>query len=290
MSALFQSDSLQAEFEENGFVKVNLLSKSEVNKLTSAYQDVAEEHERIGIPYITTSHSNNADLITKVDTILQKVIGPALEKYLSNYKLLFGNFLIKMPGENSETEPHQDITFVDESVHSSVNIWVALQDIDENDGCMYFLKGSHKFMPTLRPTHDYPWVYDLVKEDIQRESFLFTAKAGDAFIFNHAVVHGSLKNKSKTPRLAAVIAAYPESAELIHYFLPPGEKMMVKKYLMTKDAYLSFVKHKPPLKGVYVGELKHVFRQLTKEEFKQILKSGKSKTGFLESIKQAIYG
>lgn len=293
MKELFKSNEYQKQFEKDGFVKLALLSKIQVAELMAFYKTVAAEHENINIPYITTSHSNNPELIAKVDAVLQRVIAPALENYLINYKLLFGNYLIKIPGEGSETAPHQDITFVDESKYTSVNIWVALQDIDKENGCMYFLKGSQAFIPTIRPTHDYPWAYELVTEEIKRYSDSFTANAGDAFVFNHAVVHGSYPNMTKQPRLAAVIAAYPDEAELIHYFLPPNEKKCMKKYRMTKEAYLSFVKHQPPEKGIFLNEIDCDFKQVNTKEFKTMLKKAKGHSpsqDFFQSIKQAIYG
>jgi hypothetical protein len=283
MKPLFQSAVLQMEFEENGLVKVPLLSAIEAQELLTSYQSVATAHEKINIPYITTSHSNDSVLITHVDEVLQKVIAPALSKVLSNYNLLFGNYLVKMPVTKSETEPHQDITFVDETEFASVNVWVALQDTNEENGGMYFLKGSHNLMPTLRPTHDYPWAYENVKEEIKKQSQVFTAKAGDAFIFNHAVVHGSFPNRTKHPRIAAVIAAYPSDAQLLHYYLPEGEKNKVQQYSMTKEAFLHFKKGEPPAKGIFLKEVNFDFKQLSKTEF-GLLKNNKYKPASLFSV------
>jgi hypothetical protein len=277
MKPLFSSSLLQKQFEENGFVKIPLLDQAEAAALMTAYEGVAEAHERINIPYITTSHSNDSALIHQVDMILQKALGPAIDRYLINYNLLFGNYLVKMPQEGSETSPHQDITFVDESQYASVNIWVALEDINEANGCMYFLPGSHMLIPTLRPTHDYPWAYEKVADEIKRKSVYFTAKAGEAFIFNHAVVHGSYANSTDKPRIAAVLAAYHKEAELLHFYLPEGERSIVQKYSMTKEAFLHFVKGSPPLKGVFVDNIEYDFRQLSAEEFKVLLKSKEAK-------------
>lgn len=268
MKPLFKLPELQQKFEEDGFVKISLLTPAEVIELTDAYKTVASAHEKINIPYITTSHSNDAELIARVDAILQKVIGPAIKRHLVNYNLLFGNYLVKMPGAGSETAPHQDITFVDESQYVSANIWVALQDTNKENGCMYFLEGSHTFMPTLRPTHSYPWLYENAIGEIKSLSKPFPARAGEAFIFNHAVIHGSFANNTLYPRLAAVIAAYCSDAELLHYFLPEGEKNRVKKYKMSKEAFVHFVKNQPPAKGVFLNEIDYDFKQLSKQEFK----------------------
>jgi len=283
MSAFFKSRALQAEFEENGFVKISLLNRIQVNELVRAYDRFKDAHEKIDLPYITTSHSNDANLITAVDEVLQVTIGPALEAYLVNYKLLFGNYLVKMPVANSLTPPHQDITFVDEKEYTSVNVWIALEDIDEGNGSMYFLKGSHKYMFTIRPTHHYKWAYENVKGEIEQRSVAFSAKAGEAFVFNHAIVHGSHANRSSSPRLAAVVAAYSRDAPLIHYYLPQIDSNRLEKYAMDKEAYLHFEKEKPPLKGVLIGEERYDFSPLSIAEFNRI--SGWRPMGMIDKIK-----
>ncbi len=288
MKALFISPEQQRKFEDDGFVKVQLLNPAEVAELLGMYKTVAAEHEKINIPYITTSLTYNAELIANVDTALQKIIGPAIARYLINYKLLFGNFLIKMPVDQSETEPHQDITFVDEEQYASVNIWVALQDTDTTNGCMYFLKGSHKFIPTLRPGCIYNWEYENVKAEIIEKAEIFPAKAGEAFIFNHAVVHGSYPNTSGQPRVAGVIAAYHDDAPLIHYYMPDPKKNVLQKYNMTKEAFLTFAEDQPPAKGVFVNEITHNFRQLNKKEFNALVKNKSGNYSWWQSINNFI--
>lgn len=280
MSAFFRSPELEERFGRDGFVKVPLLSPAEVEALLAGYQTVRGQHEAIGIPYITTSHSSDAALISRVDDMLQAVMAPAIDRVLCDYKLLFGNFLVKMPGEGSRTDPHQDITFVDESRFASVNVWVALQDTTRQNGCMYFLKGSHRFMPTLRPTHSYPWAYAQVAHDIPAHAHVYEARAGEAFIFHHGVIHGSFANQSGQPRLAAVMAAYQSEADLLHYYLPPGERTKVQRYAMTKEAFLHFVKEQPPAKGVWQGEEEFAFPQVGQKEWHRLLGKKTPKKSF----------
>jgi len=284
MKPLFKSDVLQQQFETDGFVQLKLISREDANLLLQEYEKVSEAHQRINIPYITTSHSNNPELIQHVDNVLQKVLAPALDQVLSNYKLLFGNYLIKMPGIGSETEPHQDITFVDESKYTSVNVWVALQNTTPENGCMYFLPGSHRFATTIRPTHNYKWMYENVKEQIKGASKVFPAKAGDAFIFNHAVIHGSFENNTSEPRIAAVVAAYNSDAPLIHYYLPEIDKNRLQKFSMDKEAYLHFTKHQPPAKGVYLEDEYFEFKQLSEAEFVAISGGGNSRGALINRI------
>lgn len=270
MKPLFKDAGRQQAFERDGYVKIPLLTQEQVARLVDAYAPLAARHEAIGIPYITTSHSNDAELITRVDDDLRHVLAPAMDHFLQHHNLLFGNYLLKMPVPGSETDPHQDITFVDEANYASVNVWVALQDTDETNGCMYFLPGSHTRISTLRPTHSYPWAYEQVKDEIRKRSKVYTAKAGEAFVFHHAVVHGSFANRSRQPRLAAVMAAYHSEAPLLHYYLPGGNGNEVHRYGMTKEAFLSFVKNNPPAKGTFLGTVQHDFHQLSLAEFREL--------------------
>lgn len=274
MEPIFQSALHQKEFDENGFVKFTLLTPGQADELLRLYETTSAEHNEIALPFTTTSHSNNHELIRKVDNMITGMLEPVLKNILTNYKLLFSNFLVKMHGPASETPPHQDITFVDEHEFPSISAWVALSDTNETNGCMRFVKGSHKFMFTLRPTHQYPWAYENVRAQIAEHMIAYPCKKGEGFIFHHGAIHASFANTTNTPRVAAVLAAYPEKAELLHYFLPKGNKSEVSKYKMTKEAFLHFIKEQPPAMGEFVAVENFDFRQVTPQEFQGFFSKG----------------
>jgi len=45
---------------------------------------------------------------------------------------------------------HQDMTLVDESKFSGINIWVPLVDLTEKNGVLQVLPGSHRIFPRYR--------------------------------------------------------------------------------------------------------------------------------------------
>jgi hypothetical protein len=267
----FQSTAHQNAFDKDGFIKVPFLTPSLVDRLYSAYLTLQPAHEAIGIPFITTSHSNNYNLISDVDQMIADVFVPEMDRLLIDYELLFGNFLIKQPGHNSITPPHQDTTFVDENEFSSFSIWVSLQDTDKQNGCMRFIKGSHKFLHTERPAHAYPWVYENVKDRLEALLVDYPSNKGEAFIFHHGVIHASYPNLSDRPRVAALMAGYPKTAELLMLFQNPINQELLQTYSMNKDAFLHFVKGKPPILGKLKAEKRHSFNTLSAKEFEQLL-------------------
>ena len=265
----FQSSALQQEFERNGFVKVPFLSSAEADDLYQNYLTLHDAHERIGIPFITTSHSNNHELITKADSYISKAFAAKMNALLLDYQLLFGNFLIKQSHLESVTAPHQDTTFVDECRYASISVWVSLVDTDKTNGCMRIIKGSHKYMPTLRPSHAYPWAYERVIPDLEKIMIDYPTLKGEAIIFHHGLIHASYANTIDTLRVAAVMAAYPKVADLLMLYEADN---LLQQYKMTKEAYLNFVKGQPPAMGKWMQSIFYDYKQLSAREFQRLVK------------------
>lgn len=276
MTPLFKTSELQEEFNKNGFVHLPLLTAEQADQLLQFYKTLEVEHQQIGLPFITTSHSNNDELIRKADQYIERVLAPEMDKFLHNYKLLFGNFLIKQPGPDSITPLHQDTTFVDETKFSSISIWVSLQDTGPGNGCMRFVKGSHKFKIILRPTQTYPWPFEGVRNRLEKLLVDYPSRKGEAFIFHHGLIHASYANLTDTPRIAAVMAAYPAEAELLLLFLTKESSTNVQKYKMTKEAYLHFVKGEPPSMGELLEIAYFDFKQITPVELDGMITPSKS--------------
>ncbi|MBS1685350.1 MAG: phytanoyl-CoA dioxygenase family protein [Bacteroidetes bacterium] len=246
MYRIFRSQELQDEFDKNGLVRLPLLTEVQVDALQRSYDTLAAAHERIGLPFTTTSHSNDQELIRQADAYIAAVMAPEMDKVLCDYQRLFGNFLIKQTGSGSATPLHQDTTFVDEDRYRSISVWVSLVDTDRTNGCMRFVKGSHRFHHFLRPTHGYAWPYEPVRAELEALLEDYPSRRGEAFIFDHAVIHASYPNLSDRPRVAAVMAAYPQEAELIMYYAQGDDPQQLGRYNMSREAYLRFVKGESP--------------------------------------------
>lgn len=271
MHALFKSTALQAEFDQNGFVRVPFLSEAQTNELLQQYETLQQAHYQIGIPFITTSHSNNPDLIAKADAMIAHYFTPLMDELLTGYERLFGNFLIKQPSANSVTPLHQDTVFVDETQYASISVWVSLHHTTKQNGCMRFVKGSHKFLHTHRPAHQYPWAFENVKPELEKLLVDYPAKKGEAFIFHHGVIHASYANQTGSPRVAAIMAAYPKGAQLLMQFQNPADAGTMQTYAMTRDAFIHYVKGAPPHLGKLIKEEPVNYGQLTAMEFNAML-------------------
>lgn len=53
-------------------------------------------------------------------------------------------YIFKNPGVGGEVKSHQDATYLYSEPSSTIGFWIPLEDATPQNGCLYFIKGSHK--------------------------------------------------------------------------------------------------------------------------------------------------
>jgi ectoine hydroxylase-related dioxygenase (phytanoyl-CoA dioxygenase family) len=261
---IFSNKELNNEFELNGFVVIPLLDKHEVKLLNDTYQS-----ELFGNPegFYSTSFSKNEIVKSKLINAITKVIEPKAKHIFQPYKALGSCYLSKSPGQKGEMPLHQDWTVVDESKYESITIWIPLQDVNEKNGALKVIPGSHRFSNAIRsPFFDNPLagIEDELKKDLQ----LINLKAGEAIIFSQALIHASPANKSEETRLAVTYGLIPEEAELLFYYDNKGAKL-AEKYVVPInffEKYNTNIGAKPEL-GELVETFNYIPQKLTLDEY-----------------------
>ncbi len=104
----------------------------------------------------------------------------------------------KLPGETVTTFPwHQDSGYYgDPTEFHILSLWIPLMDVDEHNGCMQVLPGSHRW--GLRPVDSDDEGHHIPTEDIESRGEIVTLpmKAGDIFACHNLTFHRSLMNQS----------------------------------------------------------------------------------------------
>jgi ectoine hydroxylase-related dioxygenase (phytanoyl-CoA dioxygenase family) len=173
---------------------------------------------------------------------------------LSNYRLLFSNFIVKEPFADTKVNIHQDWNFTSPD-HVSINIWIPLTDITASTGLFYALKGSHRSFQNIRYTPMAPDTYTDIENYIKEKSTAFQVKAGYALIYHGALVHYSGSNISGSVRMAVGGALIPAAAPNLHYYKRWGKGQAIEIYEVDNNFYHGFDFYQEP-KGVNkIGEL-----------------------------------
>uniref|UniRef100_A0A3B3DFG4 Phytanoyl-CoA dioxygenase domain-containing protein 1 n=1 Tax=Oryzias melastigma TaxID=30732 RepID=A0A3B3DFG4_ORYME len=149
-------------------------------------------------------------------------VGHALHAYEPLYKkvthsakvqvslILLDNVLLqdrKQPGIGGEVTAHQDATFLHtEPLGRVMGLWIALEDATVNNGCLWFIPGSHKSGISRRmvrtPKGTFPLTDFIGREQAYDEEKFVAApvKKGGVVLIHGEVVHRSAENTSEESR------------------------------------------------------------------------------------------
>jgi ectoine hydroxylase-related dioxygenase (phytanoyl-CoA dioxygenase family) len=237
---IFNDLTLWEKFERDGYVVVPFLSDEEVAQLQNLYAQINLSDESF---HSTSFHPDIAYKKT-LDQKIRSVVQHKTDAILNNYKPLGATFLTKRNALDSAMPIHQDWTVTDEPNFFSATIWIPLQDTNLTNGAIQVIPGSHKFSDALRSPSlevSFNGIYD----KLQRFLKLLPMKAGEAFIFNHALMHASSPNLSDHSRIAVAYGFVPENAELCMYYAKSNNQVV--KFSMPDDMFLRYpeIRHEP---------------------------------------------
>lgn len=117
---------------------------------------------------------------------------------------------VKPPYDGAVVAWHQDYSYWTRTKPMRhVTFWIGLDDSGEDNGCVHYVPGSHKWdlLPRTDLANDMEAVLSVLSED-QRKQFRpvpSITTAGEASIHHPLMLHGSYENRSLRPRRAVVL-------------------------------------------------------------------------------------
>ncbi|MES2622259.1 MAG: phytanoyl-CoA dioxygenase family protein [Bacteroidota bacterium] len=197
MLKMFRDQALQDAFEKNGFVVVPFYTEQEIQELKELYYNLHPKDEKGFFP---STFSKDKHYRATADAEIKRIGTRAMDSYLEDVKVICGSFIVKSPGPESAMCVHQDMTLVDESKFTGINIWVPLIELTDKNGAIEVLPGSHRIYPTYRGS-TVPGIYDEVSEQIKPYLQKLYLKEGEAVFFDQSIIHYSEANISYEIRI-----------------------------------------------------------------------------------------
>jgi len=234
---VFKDDKLQAHFAEHAYCIVPLFSAGEVTELEKIYhQNRVNEQAAVEI----TIKNPDAGLNRKIRDLMAAIALPRINQFLDNYRMLHAGYIAKIPGKPSAIKLHQDSTFVDESLYSALNIWCPLTDVDEKNGALWIINHSNNFYSGLRgqPFKEFDF-NDIGDEVIAKYGQMIPLKAGEAIIYDTALLHYSKPNITQNVRLVCNVVVVPAEAQAFYYHFDNKRKVL-EQYEISDDFLLSY--------------------------------------------------
>ena len=240
-------------YRKNGFLIIeDFLNEEELNTWRKTLADALEKRqgrkfphselktgENDGINTDATYFGNVFDQIINLwmthegmkELILDKRIGKMATQLadVDGIRVWHDQALIKKPWANP-TSWHIDTPFWSFSHREALSIWVALDDVTIQNGCLYFMPGSQLDTKFDEPNigmnmgeifNEYPKYAD-------KEPFVSVIKAGSCSFHNGLNIHAAGPNMTTGYRRAMTCA-----------FMPDGSTFNGKKNVLPDDYYNS---------------------------------------------------
>ncbi|MCU1432239.1 MAG: Protein involved in biosynthesis of mitomycin antibiotics/polyketide fumonisin [Actinotalea sp.] len=188
-----------------------------------------------------------------VHEAVRAVLEDPLRDVLPEYRSALCSLVAKPPqSADGEVPLHQDWSFVDDQQWRSYNVWCSLVDVDESNGCLQVVPGSHASARQPRAAGS-AFFYEELEPVLRRHLRSVPMRAGDALLFDHCLFHCSPPNRSSRLRVGATAALLPVGVPMLYYHATGGGSVEV--YEVPDDVHLRHDPGSPPPDGRLVGHL-----------------------------------
>ena len=221
--SIFADLDRQRDFDRDGYTVVRLLSPERAGAFATELPAI-----RPALDFTpNTSMLDHAYHVSLLDPdiayrqsawkFVQDALREPLDHVLVGYRMLTGGLLVK-PAAATPLSMHRDWTMLPDGDQIALNVWCPLIDVDESNGALAVLPGSHKLVPNIEAANVRPFFadYDDLLTDL---SVALPLGAGEAVIFDYKTIHGSGANRSPRPRPAISSACIPVGARAVTYAL-----------------------------------------------------------------------
>ena len=148
------------------------------------------------------------DLAThpRILDVVEDLLGPDLICWATH-------FFCKMPGGDKGVSWHQDCSYWALTPSKTVTVWLAIDDVDADNGAMRVIPGTHLLglLPWRETGNEDRNVLTQSIDDAERlgAPVTVTLRAGQASIHSDLLVHGSLPNRSSRRRCGLTLRYCP---------------------------------------------------------------------------------
>ncbi|GGD58339.1 phytanoyl-CoA dioxygenase family protein [Paenibacillus nasutitermitis] len=241
------TDEQLKQYEELGYIIFNdLFNEQEIDGIRDIIDELDEESEKAlrkkGQDFINVSGKINFNANINFRrpelqrfTADQRFVDITTTLLGPDTKLYWDQSVYKRPEADKDFPWHQDNGYVPTEPIHYVTCWLALEDSNLENGCIWIQPGTHKkgFVPHIKT--DLGWI--CYYGDIEGEPV--ELKKGSMVVFHSLLFHRSTPNRSQATRKAYVIQYSVDGAKN-----PTNDSIFRNGPLIAKDGkavYNSFV-------------------------------------------------
>lgn len=214
MPPTFVDRELERRFRQAGFVVIDAIDQPTVESLLRTCE---RYHPARTTTWDSDFFSSSREVKLGVAAAISGALAPTVRDLLVDHAPRITNFVVNWPGPDGGLPLHQHSSLVDERHHRSVVIWCALNDAVEANGTLHVVERSH-LVPRGPWGEGRPDWFAERREDLLAEHLTAVpVEAGQAIVFDNALLHCSFPNETAEPRRTAVAVVTPHEVPLRYY-------------------------------------------------------------------------
>ena len=214
MQPLLRDPALEAQFERDGYLVVDLLTTEHVQRLLALY------HQRVSPQAVSglyeSSRHNSYDINRSINETIREVVTEAGRDIFLPAKVYGGSFMVKSHVDSEVLPLHQDWSVVEEDKYRTFFVWCPLLDVSVRNGCLFVLPGSHCYFRSLR-SGTYPSDRFVLPVDLHRHTRDIRLRAGQAILYSDELFHGSYANCGSADRVVVTARVMEHDADLVYF-------------------------------------------------------------------------
>lgn len=199
-----------SHYNKHGYVApIDIFNPDEISDIRNQFDALLEQTLAAGgdsysISSAHLKHGIAYDLLT--DSRLIDVVSDLLGENVIGWG---SHFFCKMPHDGKAVAWHQDASYWPLSPSKALTVWLAIDDADQQNGCMKFIAGSHQvghltYRPSSAAEHNV--LNQTIENPEQYGTEVFNElKAGQISMHSDLLLHGSEANQSDRRRCALTL-------------------------------------------------------------------------------------
>jgi phytanoyl-CoA hydroxylase len=171
-------------------------------------EDVLKQYVAIHFPHKLSKVIYDILFEPKIVAILKTIIS-------NNLKCMQSMLFVKAPGKKGQSW-HQDEFYIPTRDKSLCGVWIAIDDANIDNGCLWIIPGRPCYMMQRIPNQSNEYAdVDTVKVIGQGKAIPLEVKSGSVVFFNGYTLHSSKRNKTKNNFRTALVNHYMSAESML---------------------------------------------------------------------------